>query len=463
MSSLLFEELPVVNTYDKKSIETAKKKFKFYKEQHVIIQGNFEDDIWQLTDEYSRIRIRFHLNQLSYKRYYQKVFQLSFEEFNTFLKSYIVLTLGQLVLNSVKEIVLDISHIISCPISKIEINNIFIKKGNRVLEFFTILPEPNNNAHLMDDLIDVIERLTDVQISDRSQRQLASFESYFKFHDIISDFWKNETNKDILLFYAPLYFWWQITAILPLRPREFLLTPKECLTKKEDGYYLTIRRTQLKGSGTKSVFYDIDKDYKDFQYKIPDRLANDLLEYMNDTAIYDSTELNTLFVSDPHYRHWKHKKHENSRYFTYINMSCVLRYFYHEIIKDRYGYQILSSEQKNSRYLEENEIEYIYLGDTRHIAMINILAEGGNIVTAMLLADHNNIMMSSHYATNISSLIECKTYRQYKKYLGQNETYELSHFNSIPEFNDDYILFDNGDRCFSPRFLHGSIDDCVLV
>ena len=54
-------------------------------------------------------------------------------------------------------------------------------------------------------------------------------------------------------------------------------------------------------------------------------------------------------------------------------------------------------------HMKDDEIQYIFLGDTRHLAMINILAEGGTPVLAMALAGHNNIDISMHYAANLTS------------------------------------------------------------
>ena len=69
-----------------------------------------------------------------------------------------------------------------------------------------------------------------------------------------------------------------------------------------------------------------------------------------------------------------------------------------------------------------------------------------------------------HNTTNIASLIECKTYRQYKRYLGQNHnSLKLSHFDKLPPLDKKAFLFKNGDRCFSSNFLKGSISDCILI
>ena len=65
------------------------------------------------------------------------------------------------------------------------------------------------------------------------------------------------------------YLWWKITGVIPLRPREFLLTSRNCLCKDRDEYFLTLRRNNLKGSSSsKIVKYKIEEDYFDTTYQI---------------------------------------------------------------------------------------------------------------------------------------------------------------------------------------------------
>ena len=67
--------------------------------------------------------------------------------------------------------------------------------------------------------------------------------------------------------------------ILPLRVTEFLVTPKECLIKKNEKYYLIVRRTSLKGDTSVTERYKIDKDYKKYMYEITLPIANSIMEY----------------------------------------------------------------------------------------------------------------------------------------------------------------------------------------
>lgn len=203
-----------------------------------------------------------------------------------------------------------------------------------------------------------------------------------------------------------------------------MLTDRNCLTRKEDGtYYLKLRRNQIKGSG-RSIQYKISEDYRTDKYKIPEYLGAEIQRYLDMTAHYNGTEINTLFVAEPHYFNFGHSKPKDSRFLTYANMCTIMRCFYEEIICGRLGMTV--AYEHGARQLKNNEIGYIHLGDTRHIAMINLMKEGGTPVTAMLLAGHDSMIMSSHYYTNLEKLIECKTYRYYRRLTAGDSNYRVS-------------------------------------
>ena len=112
-----------------------------------------------------------------------------------------------------------------------------------------MMPGAYENERL-DALIQAMEAYTDVQMTYVStQRPLAAFDTYFKFNDLIEDYWASDIPKEERLFFFPIYLWWRITAVIPMRPREFILTTRDCYYVNEQGeHFLTIRRNQLKGS-----------------------------------------------------------------------------------------------------------------------------------------------------------------------------------------------------------------------
>ena len=61
-----------------------------------------------------------------------------------------------------------------------------------------------------------------------------------------------------------------------------------------------------------------------------------------------------------------------------------------------------------------NDRDYpIHLGDTRHLAMINLMLSGGSPVICRELAGHESIDVSSNYYSNLSMVVESFVYEHY--------------------------------------------------
>lgn len=460
LNTKMYDTVIGIQSMDNSCIEKGKEIFEEYKAKNIIIGSSFNDKRWQFSDEYSNVGMQFNFNEVSYNKHYKQLFHLSFADFTDYAKTYVMFTMGKIILNTLRDTLNDIKRMVGTAPEELDSDSLFITNPNRVVEFLSMLPVADTENENMESFMDKIDLLAEIQYSDHSkkQRPLASFDSYFLFNDIINDYWSSDLDRDTRLFYYPLFLWWQITAVIPLRPREFILTPRNCLEEKKDGTYITLRRNKLKG-GNGTVSYQIDEDYIKVQYKIPEKLALQIKEYIRLTSDFAPTELETLFVSDTHYKHWGQTKHKNSRYFTYINLHCVLRYFFHDVIERRYGLKIV--HDRASTHLNEGEINYLYLGDTRHLALINIIAEGGTPVLAMMLAGHENMEMSAHYYSNITHLIECRTYKQYRKVLKGNVSYNISPQISLPDTVKSCIKLEDGGRCYSKSYAAGDISDCI--
>lgn len=460
-SQSYFNTILSTPSLDESNVELALEIFDNYIDNGIFKDCTFYDETWNTTDEYSNIGIHFNFNQVSYKRFYEEVFGLSFQDFISYVKVFVTMTLGKNVLKTLQSTVNDLKRIIRTDIEDVygATTELSITVPSLCIDFFSILPE-SKNIEAVEHLLNALEIYSSVKYSRNvnKQRSLAQFDSYFLFNDIMNDYWKSEIDLEERLFFYPLYLWWQITAIIPLRPREFILTERNCLEIREDGTYIKLRRDNLKGN-KKSVSYTIAGDYFNVTYKIPDKLANEIRQYLEFTKDYDDTEIETLFVSDTHYKKWGQKKHSNSRYLTYINMNTIMRYFFHDVIEKKYGLNVLY-EQDNG-HLNDGEINYLHLGDTRHLALINIMAEGGTPLTAMLLAGHDDINISAHYYSNITNLIECRTYRQYRLVTKGNVSYQISNLNKLPVRSEQFETLSNGGKCYSEKYSIGDISDCL--
>ena len=443
-------------------IESAKECFQDYVEKGIILTTNFEENKWVTTNEYSNVSFVFNLNKFRYKRFYEQVFQLSFDDFLTYLKSFLVLSMEHHVLISLQTFLRDIKRLIKETSWDIDFNVEHIKIYNPsiCIDFLSTLPCLEDNE--LTQLIEQLDELLTVsyQLNTKKQRKLAQFQSYFLFNDILNDYWVKPLSDEERLFYYPLYLWWQITAVVPLRPREFLLTQRNCLTEKDGKYYLTLRRNNLKGKD-KGVSHKISEDYYLTTYEVPFKLASEIINYLELTKDLSSTQLDTLFVTDSHYRKWKRVTGTKNRFLTYSNLNTILKYFFNEVVSQQYGYFVHHINFPNK--LDEHEINFIHIGDTRHIAMINLIAEGASPVTAMLLAGHDSVTTSSHYFSNLSQFIECRSYQLYRKLTNSQTSYAISKTQHKYTVNKNYVSLDNKGRCYSPRFAEGDYSDCLKV
>lgn len=458
----LFRKVNEIVLFDDNMIESAKECFQDYVEKGIILTTNFEENRWATTNEYSNVSFIFNLNKFQYKRFYEQVFQLSFDDFVTYLKSFIVLSMEHHVLITLQAFLRDIKKLVK----EIKVNEVFslanmkISNPSVCIDFLSTLPCLESNE--LTQLIEQLDELLNVsyQLNTKKQRKLAQFQSYFLFNDILNDYWVKPLSDEERLFYYPLYLWWQITAVVPLRPREFLLTQRNCLTEKDGKYYLTLRRNNLKGKD-KGVSHKISEDYYLTTYEVPFKLASEILNYLELTKDLSSTQLDTLFVTDSHYRKWKRVTGTKNRFLTYSNLNTILKYFFNEIVSQQYGYFV--HHINSPKQLEEHEINFIHIGDTRHIAMINLIAEGASPVTAMLLAGHDSVTTSSHYFSNLSQFIECRSYQLYRKLTNSQTSYAISKTQHKYTVNKDYVSLDNKGRCYSPRFAEGDYSDCLKV
>lgn len=455
-------EILAIPELDEITIKEARRIFFAYREKDIISQSRFDDDIWDLNNETSGYHFNFEIDSNRFKKF-GKELHLTEDEFKEYLKTYIICRMGDLELGSLRRLIHDIKKVVHSDVSDTDslLEVCTSETVGRVSEFFAMLPDGCREEELSDLLVmfDEVEERSQIGNVGK-QRSLATFESYFRFDEIIKRFWDESNDEDEKLFFFPVWMWWNISGVLPLRPCEFVVTPRNCLNEIDGKYTLTVRRNRKKGTG-KSKSYKISSDYELNRYSIPERLAKEIQWYLEATKDYPEEDTHTLFVTGTHYAMWERQAPYTSRLFSYMNLRTCLRYFFKMIVEDRYGYKVLYNNDGQA-LPNDKCIEYLHLGDTRHIALINLIAEGATPMVAMMLAGHDNPEMSSHYYSNITQLIECRTYRQYKKQIKGQQNYVLSKKkNTLPAKKS--IPLGCGGRCYSEKVTNGDFCDCYKV
>lgn len=466
----LFSTFSEIDYLKKEDLDKCIGVFNTFKTIGIIYNNNFDEDVWQVTDEYQKMSFDFVLDEISIKN--SKVFSsFTSRDLTNYLKMHVIQLFGNYVIMSIQNFLRELKTVIKEYDGRRINTSLKLQKSNMVYNFCEQLNlnETREVNRLFIEL-DLASERTEYK-KGINRRSLSTFQSYFKFDELLDTFWNDNLDDKQRTFYYPLYLWWKVTTILPLRPREFLLIPRDCFRDTQNDNLMTFRRTKLKG-GHEDVGYSINNDYEFHSYDVGPVLANEIKDYLRFTEDLQDNSLSTLFRADDHYEYFGKSKRYDSRFFTYANMRYCLRRFYHDVLFNEYGYRIISTLESETNddeteyySLDVNDIEYINLGDTRHIAMINIVASGSTPSTAMMLAGHANIDISSHYFSNISTLVECKTYHNYKNSIEPNKgNYEIGVNNANTfSMSAKYVQLEGTGRCYSEQFINGEFSDCLKV
>lgn len=404
-----FHKYIVVSLLNEESIYKSQQLFKEYAAKKIIVKGDFDDYVWVLSNELVSVNLKFTFDQINYSKCLENKFNLTYIEFVNSVKSYLILKIGTVSLDNIRSTLNDLKKILSNITHNHTYTNYAYTSVFSLYEFFSLLPIQSRE---LEDITDML--ISHVSYSGKkSQRKLLNFRYYFKFNDLLNKYWKEEADINNRLFYFPIYLWWNLTAIIPLRVTEFLLTPRNCLTKTEKGYELQLRRT-IKKKGTKKISYKISDDYIIQKYIIPDKLANDILEYINYTKYSYTSNIDSLFSIDPHYSFFNIPIKCNSFHYSYNNLNTCLNKFYEQVLIQKYQMIICENQSDCSAFIPENEIGILNLGDTRHLAMISLIISGGSPVICKELAYHEDINISSNYYSNLANEIECMIHQKYR-------------------------------------------------
>ena len=350
-------------------------------------------------------------------------------------------------------------------------------------EFISIWGVPDEYVMLCRKVLITCREKAKITQKDRQHAcVLDEFVSYFKFDEILRTWWKEDPPETLRNLYRPLFLWWVITTIIPLRVMEACVTPFDCVQHKDGGTYsITVRRSLVKGSSAYAPVirqHEIETDYSLHTYEIPGWLYEEIKGYQALTADYehpygllfsvdyinslDSSVLRTA-VSD--------------KAFGPTELSALIADFYARIVLGQHGLELVDSEDLMSRSVEEgsysirdNEIMLIHAKDTRHLAMINLVLRGATPMILREFAVHTNDTADAHYYGNISHTVRCVTRYQYERYKREQsvlkkEIANIANFNLRGFTIDDaqpHIEVDAGD-CYSADRIAGGIADCRRV
>ena len=400
----------------------ARKCFTGYRIRGSILNETFEDDIWTLTDELHSYAIDFRFDAERFRLKAEMWIGCAEECYLECMKAYIAFQLGSCTLSYLKTIANGIKLL--AGMTEEEAEMIDREERAHIVGFLFLIPGGND---LKDKVIEALEEQA-WTVRSGTPRALADFPRYLYFNKSLDDFWTRATEKE-KLFYFPVCFWWKLTAVLPLRVTEFLLTPRDCLSRRNGKFLLSIRRTKLKKGGRR-LSYTVESDYFLQTYEIQEDLFRAVRAYREATAgDTPLPKLGTLLVPE---------RPVSSGYFTYVQLSARLKRFCAEIPGDKDC--------------------PVRAGDTRHLAMISLILSGGSPVICRELAGHESAAVSSHYYANLSSIVESAVYEYCRR---RTAIASLEGFPRFPAaLPAEKVRVERG-WCDVPGVTRGDVTECL--
>jgi hypothetical protein len=250
----------------------------------------------------------------------------------------------------------------------VEHNGLYLT-GHTLLNFLHFYQLPD----IQRDTLEIVEGLA---LRHYGNRDLPPFEDVLVFDECINGFFAALSVKDSLRFY-PIYLWWVITNIIPMRRIEFIRIKSDCLDVKDDGsYWITIHRYKKQTTDLDEVYWIqpmvIDKNI----YMLIKEYLNILnsLGIQSEYLIPEMSKINSRLKGP--------LKSLNKDAATEHQFHKLIHFFYEEIVEGKFN---------------EYHLDRVTPGDTRHFSIINLFLQGFNSLTIARLAGHREIETPSNY------------------------------------------------------------------
>ncbi|MCR5606839.1 MAG: hypothetical protein K6F69_08500, partial [Treponema sp.] len=397
------------------------------------IKGNFIDNKWVCYSGVKNTEISFVFDKDKYQKNLGKKYGISYEAMQSMIKCYVCYCTGEYIFRTIAaDVVNTIKQFVTMEKTIVlSMTNAEVDKIEDFLEFISTPEE------MIDDSIKNIRKIRTV--TSKSVRKLSPLINYLVIENEINDMYAGPISDEDFVKYFPIYFWVNITFVLPLRATEMLVTPFDCVEITDDEVVLRVRRSNLKGGGHR-VHYDVDKDYDIFTY----HLGN----IINRQVFYNIKRYQELTKGHDRRFLFDYGGAFTNQMVSLSGFNNLVKLFIDERIKDnpKYAYA------KYASHIEE--FEYITAGDSRPIAMSNLYFQNAGLDLVMQLANHKQASTSESYCTNVTQTLFYSSIIEMQKKI--NKDYMEEKF-----YTSDLVIKDIYN-CSSPKKLKDEnyIEDC---
>src|SRR5699024_1589232 len=116
-----------------------------------------------------------------------------------------------------------------------------------------------------------------------------SSQDILKFSLVIEDYFQPGMAEQEYFKFYPVYLWWKLTTIIPLRISEFCSIDRSGLNHREGDYFIKLPRK--KQNNRRVQVHD--------EIYIPNSLANNIVEYVNRTNQFGDSKTLISYKSIP--------------------------------------------------------------------------------------------------------------------------------------------------------------------
>lgn len=391
--------------------EELRKYFSFLKENSLINADNFDDSVWLIYNENKDREIIFKFDLEMY------------QELNKALKGYILLkrmtgtaiTTCQRILITLKRVILktskfeDLKELEIFLVSQTSI--VGFNTAGIIRLFLTFYEHP-----LSSEIIDICNS---IKAPEKKNRELPYFPDVIAFDEIVEEFFSSFKSEEYFRFY-PILIWWKLTNVLPMRIIEVLKLKKNCIDKKKDGtFWIILPREKKKANSPFKLDITDTVQINKETYEIILCYINFIDNNKVETEYLFPYDLYVKFLPNPKGSSGQRKGKKNRLIDKYLQ----------RILDDFY-----------SHVIQNESLEKVNLGDTRHFAIMNMFLQGFNMLSIARMAGHDNLEMQFNYYSHIDHYVQSQVYLLAQKKL------ELNIENDIGKTinNTSRYLYDKG-------------------
>lgn len=266
-------------------------------------------------------------------------------------------------------------------------------------------------------------------------RILPSSHDILNFSMIIDSYFNESMSTDEYLRYFPIYIWWKLTNLIPMRISDFCSIERNCLFKKQGNYYIKLPRNKQ----NKRSIQVIDQIY------ISQNIAKSIMEYIEKTNDFGVSTTLISYKSIPKHAKY-HQMKIDSSVFTKRDMQYRLNQFYENIVFKKYGYthyeNSLTAVTNINNFSSSKVVNRkIRPNDTRHFAFLNLMTQGYHPVEIARLGGHNSLHSQYHYHQHVEYWVDSEVMELMLNFnLKENINYHTDDFFSDKEFKEQFIL-----------------------